>query len=74
MNNLQIIAGQQPTAYMCSEAVWWRCHRALVSDYLKLKGWKVLHIIDAEKAHVHPFTSVARVINSELRYDNPGLF
>jgi uncharacterized protein (DUF488 family) len=74
INNLQIIAGQQPTAYMCSEAVWWRCHRALVSDYLKLKGWKVLHIIDPEKAHEHPFTSVARVINSELRYDNPGLF
>src|SRR5205085_11447350 len=26
------------TAYMCSEAVWWRCHRSLISDYLKLHG------------------------------------
>ena len=29
-----------PTAIMCAEAVWWRCHRSLISDYLKARGWK----------------------------------
>jgi len=36
--NLENIALGQPTVYMCSEAVWWRCHRSMVSDYLKSKG------------------------------------
>src|SRR5690349_16505641 len=34
MIKLEELASKQRTAYMCSEAVWWRCHRALVSDYL----------------------------------------
>jgi uncharacterized protein (DUF488 family) len=35
---LEKVAMQQRTAYMCSEAVWWRCHRSMVSDYLKRKA------------------------------------
>jgi uncharacterized protein (DUF488 family) len=46
------------TAYMCSEAVWWRCHRALISDHLKARGWKVMHIMKEASANEHPFTSV----------------
>ena len=46
------------TAYMCSEAVWWRCHRALISDHLKAQGWKVMHIMKKDHAIEHPFTSV----------------
>ncbi|NEU07394.1 DUF488 domain-containing protein [Flavihumibacter sp. R14] len=46
------------TAYMCSEAVWWRCHRALISDHLKAKGWKVMHIMKKDHVIEHPFTSV----------------
>ena len=34
---------------MCAEAVWWRCHRALVADYLKARGIEVLHIFDVEE-------------------------
>jgi len=45
-----------PAAIMCAEAVWWRCHRALISDYLKTGGLEVMHILDANKrgaASVH---------------------
>src|SRR6476469_5677405 len=49
------------TAYMCSEAVWWSCHRSLVSDYLKWKGWTVLHIMHKNKADEHPYTKPARI-------------
>src|SRR5690606_10997000 len=51
---LEAIALKHPTAYMCAEAVWWRCHRSMVSDYLKAKGWSVLHIIAAGKIEEHP--------------------
>ena len=37
--DLEKIAKESNTAYMCSEAVWWSCHRALISDYLKAEGW-----------------------------------
>jgi len=65
---LQAMALKQPTAYMCSEAVWWRCHRAMVSDYLKAKGWTVLHIMTAGKTQEHPYTSPARVVGDHVFY------
>lgn len=74
IDHLQSKALKHRTAYMCSEAVWWSCHRSLVSDYLKARGWKVLHIMSATKADEHPYTSAARIINGELRYDDPALF
>ncbi len=55
-------------ALMCAEAVWWRCHRALISDYLKTGGVEIVHIIDANKRELHPYTSVARIVNGELKY------
>ncbi len=62
------------TAYMCSEAVWWRCHRSMVSDQMKADGWKVLHILTQNKADEHPFTKPARIVDGELTYRQPGLF
>ncbi|MGA7274259.1 MAG: DUF488 domain-containing protein [Candidatus Udaeobacter sp.] len=56
------------TAIMCAEAVWWRCHRALISDYLKARDIEVVHILDANKIEAHPFTSAARIVNGELSY------
>ena len=74
IDKLEAIAEKQPTAYMCSEAVWWSCHRALVSDYLKWKGWTVMHIMDLQKATEHPFTKPASISNGALHYGEPGLF
>lgn len=56
------------TAFMCSEAVWWRCHRSLVSDYLKSIGWTVMHIMDEGKASEHPYTPAARIVDGRLTY------
>jgi uncharacterized protein (DUF488 family) len=68
IKELMNIASEKRTAYMCSEAVWWRCHRSMVSDYLKLKGWKVMHIMAVGKSEEHPYTSPARVVNGKLLY------
>ena len=57
-----------PAAIMCAEAVWWRCHRALISDYLKARGIEVIHIVDANKSEPHPFTSAARIVDGGLSY------
>ena len=60
---------KQRTAYMCSEALWWRCHRSMVSDYLKLQGWKIMHIMGIGKAEEHSYTAPARIVNGELNYE-----
>jgi uncharacterized protein (DUF488 family) len=76
---LQKLGENERTAYMCSEAPWWKCHRALVSDYLKVHGWLVLHIMEKGKLTEHPFTSPARMVQGELFYsgdeprENEGL-
>ncbi len=55
-------------AVMCSEAVWWRCHRALVADYLKAMGVNVYHIMGEKAAKPHPYTSAAKVVDKKLCY------
>ncbi len=65
---LEKIALQQPTAFMCAEAVWWRCHRSMVSDFLKAKGWTVLHIMNTHKTEEHPYTSPARIVDGVVCY------
>jgi uncharacterized protein (DUF488 family) len=65
---LDLAAGAGPTAIMCAEAVWWRCHRSLISDYLKARGIEVLHIMDAKKTEPHPYTSAARIVDGKLSY------
>jgi uncharacterized protein (DUF488 family) len=65
---LEILASDKRTAYMCSEAVWWRCHRSLVSDHLKSKGWTVMHIMGIGKAEEHPYTKPATLENGKLVY------
>jgi uncharacterized protein (DUF488 family) len=69
ITKLEQIASSSRTAYMCSEALWWRCHRALVSDDLKNKGWQVLHINDPAKMQEHPYTSAARPTQGTLFYN-----
>ena len=69
---LEAMARSKRTAIMCAESVWWRCHRSLISDYLKARGTEVIHILSATRTEPHRYTSAARVINGELSYR--GLF
>lgn len=61
-------ANQKRVAIMCSEAVWWRCHRALIADYLKSTGIDVYHIMSMTTNQLHPFTSAARIRDGKLFY------
>ena len=70
VEELERTALKTTTACMCSEAVWWRCHRSMVSDFLKVKGWEVLHIMSAGKVKEHPYTSPAKIIDGKLSYES----
>lgn len=68
IKELEHLADEKRVAYMCAEAVWWRCHRSLVSDYLKHQNWTVIHIMNVGKGEEHPYTSPARIIENKLVY------
>ena len=71
MAKLSAVATQKRVALMCAEAVWWQCHRALIADWLKVRGAEVLHILSENKVEPHPFTSAAQVIDGRLSYRAP---
>ena len=62
------VASEARVTVMCAEAVWWRCHRGLLADYLKAEGHTVLHILDEKKIEEHPFTPAARIVDGQLSY------
>jgi uncharacterized protein (DUF488 family) len=68
VERLAALASAKRTAVMCSEAVWWRCHRGLIADWLKVRSVRVLHILDAQHVVEHPYTAAAHVTNGELDY------
>jgi uncharacterized protein (DUF488 family) len=65
---LLALAKEKRTAIMCAEAVWWKCHRGLISDFLKAHGHEVIHIMGAGKTEIHPFTSAAKIVDGKLSY------
>lgn len=65
---LEKLASNQNTAILFSEAVWWRCHRSMVSDDLKAKNLEVLHIMTVGKVQEHRYTSPAIVIGENVIY------
>jgi uncharacterized protein (DUF488 family) len=68
IDELEKIGTRYRTAFMCSEGVWWRCHRSMIADYMKVKGWKVLHIFKNQKAEEHPYTAAAKFVDGNLSY------
>ncbi|MFA5626123.1 MAG: DUF488 domain-containing protein [Thiohalomonadaceae bacterium] len=64
-------ARSEKIAYMCSEAVWWKCHRGLISDKLKSDGHEVIHIMGVNTCQEHPYTSAATIVDGALSYSPP---
>lgn len=69
VKELEQIAIESRTAYMCAEAVWRRCHRSMISDRLKASWRTVEHIMSATKITEHPYTSPAHVSDGHLTYE-----
>jgi uncharacterized protein (DUF488 family) len=62
------LAAQRITVMMCAEAVFWRCHRALVADALLVRGVDVQHIIGAGKLTPATMTSFAKPDGTQITY------
>lgn len=61
LDELCRLAGAQRTAIMCSEALWWRCHRRLIADRLVAAGWEVCHIGADGRTSAHRMSDFASV-------------
>ena len=68
MTKLLDFAAKAPTAYMCAERVYFKCHRMLVSDWLVAHDHEVLHIDGTGPLKPHNLIPEARMINGQLVY------
>jgi uncharacterized protein (DUF488 family) len=79
LSGLLEVSRREPTAVMCSESVWWRCHRRLLADaVVLLHAHPVEHLFHTGRLDPHRPTPVARVDAGQLVYDGgapslPGL-
>jgi len=72
--DLRGLAATAPTAMMCSEAVWWRCHRRLVADRLVAGGDSVFHITSETRADPHELSPFAVVgDDGQITYPLDGI-
>lgn len=67
LEQLVNLASVHRTAYMCSEALWWKCHRRMVSDSLVLIGCEVAHIMD-NGLQSHKLTEYVQWSNGKIIY------
>jgi uncharacterized protein (DUF488 family) len=64
-------ASRTPTAVMCAESLWWRCHRRMLADSLTALGCEVVHLMDGGRQEPHRLSGSARLEDGELVYDVP---
>ncbi|WP_425520821.1 DUF488 family protein [Xanthomonas oryzae] len=60
------MARERRTALMCAEALWWQCHRRLISDLLLHRRWQVLHILGETAVQSHQLNAEARPVGRDL--------
>ena len=70
IDELETLAREQPTAFMCAEAVWWQCHRRLIADYMVARGWTVMHILAEGKQQQASLTEGA-VVHDDRTIEYP---
>ena len=68
IKELEEIARVRISAIMCAEKLYWKCHRKFISDYLIMKGWRVIHILNDRKIE-HSISKEARIVEGKLIYD-----
>jgi uncharacterized protein (DUF488 family) len=72
LDALHALAEDDRCAIMCAEAVWWRCHRRIITDYLLADGTHVEHIMGPGQVVPATLTPGARVMaDGTLRYPAP---
>jgi uncharacterized protein (DUF488 family) len=71
---LRALGGERRCAIMCAEAVWWRCHRRIIADYLIAAGEAVFHILGGNRAEPARLTQAAVLrAGDKLVYPRSGI-
>jgi uncharacterized protein (DUF488 family) len=68
LSRLLVLARARRCAIMCAEAVWWRCHRRIVADYLIARGRVVEHLMGNARIEPARMTEAARLRGGKLVY------
>ncbi len=68
LSRLAALSRERRCAIMCSEAVWWRCHRRVIADYLLHDGKDVFHLMGADRIEPATLTEAARAEGEMLVY------
>lgn len=68
LEQLISVAGEQRTAIMCAESVWWRCHRRIIADYLMARGLTVIHLMGNGRSEPAKMTPAAQKQDGKLVY------
>jgi len=64
---------ERPTAFLCAETLWWRCHRRMIADALTVRGHTVVHLLRPGRTGAHVLHPAARVVDGwRLVYDRGG--
>jgi len=71
LDELLALAAGARTAFACTEAVPWRCHRSLIADALTVRGVEVRHLMSPTSARPHALTPFARVEGTAITYPDP---
>ena len=68
LNQLITLLKEKTTVYCCTEAVFWRCHRQLVSDALLVRGFQTGHIFSVSKVEAHKLTKFVKAEGVRVTY------
>jgi uncharacterized protein (DUF488 family) len=71
LDKLQSVSTDRRTAIMCAEAVWWRCHRRIIADYLLERGRSVIHLMGEGRAEAATLTPGATKREGRVIYPAP---
>ena len=71
LDELMALSSNRRVAIMCAEAVWWRCHRRIIADYLILHGREVIHLMGAGRIEPARMTPAATERDGHLAYPAP---
>jgi uncharacterized protein (DUF488 family) len=69
IEQLSRIAAVRRSAIMCSEGLWWRCHRRIIADHMTVLGWHVLDIMPDGRLVAHSLPDFARIDHGRVIYD-----
>jgi uncharacterized protein (DUF488 family) len=68
LGHLEALAREAPTVLLCSERLWWQCHRRILADLFHVRGWEVLHLLEPGKTMPHELTPWAHPEGDTVTY------